>query len=1098
VKESDSYQVDPSVALPLGSPNLSSRKTKRRPARHEAPAAKVAPPAPARVPAHPTVARLALLVFFSGCSALIFQVAWMRELRLLFGATTASVAAVLAVFMAGLGLGSAMLGKRIDRATNPLRVYGLLETGIALSVAVTPWLISFAGGLYIGLGGQQSLGIVGATAVRLALATVVMAVPSFLMGGTLPAAARAVTSAGDKHRGSLGVLYGSNTLGAVFGAGITTLFALEYFGTRATLWLGCALGLVVGTLAVGMARRLQPLADQAETTHDNFPGVQSDRRAEMDALAPTQPRPWLIYTTAAILGFSFFALELVWYRMLAPILGGTAFTFGLILSIALLGIGLGGITYNFVFRRLQPTWSALAITCGAEALFTLVPYALGDRLAIWAGRLNYAAETFTSLASGWGIIISIAVLPVALISGVQFPLLIALLGRGRQTVSEHIGRAYAWNTLGAIAGSLIAGFGAMPLLSAPGLWLAIAGLLAALSVGILITTSSFSQPSAIAVAALALITVSFMFAEGPTAAWRHGGIGAGRALIDFSEPNVLQNWLNAKRDSLVYEADGVESTVGISAQDGYAFVVNGKSDGAALGDAGTQIGAVALGATLNPAIKTGLVIGLGTGESAGWLAEFEGVQRVDVVELEPAIDEMARRCSDLNWDVLNHPRVHHIWADGREFVFTTRNTYDVIFSEPSNPYRAGVAALYTKEFYAAARERLNPGGIFIQWLQGYEISDATVLTVLATARTAFTHVEVWQSLSSDLQLVCSNGPLTYSVDSIRQRISSGRLKEALAKCWNVESVEDFLARFMASPAWADNAAVVPIVLLNTDDRTILEYAFAKTVGRQTPFSIEAIRQHVRESGWDRPKIAGSESIDWDQVEIRRQVFNLQARDQLSTALLTKPVDQELVNALNDCRNGLYAQALERWPAEHRNPTNGVVRLLLARVYAQLGRSECLDLTKATDAAYPIDSVALRAIYYSQSGDKAKAADAYEKFLLMLPTNPWLVPVISDGVMSAAVDDGKRDAALAKRLYPLLAKPFAAHRFDFARRATRILLAPQIGQAETVAALAEFEPHLPWTHEILKIRSDVYAATNHPLAAQAQRDLEFFERHRRKE
>ena len=136
---------------------------------------------------------LALLVFASGCSALVFQVAWMRELRLVFGATTAAVAAVLAIFMAGLGVGSAVLGKRADRVRDPLRFYGALELAIALSVAVSPWLVDLVRAIYYRLGGQESLGVTGATFVRLMFAGAVMAVPTFLMGGTLPAAVRSVT-----------------------------------------------------------------------------------------------------------------------------------------------------------------------------------------------------------------------------------------------------------------------------------------------------------------------------------------------------------------------------------------------------------------------------------------------------------------------------------------------------------------------------------------------------------------------------------------------------------------------------------------------------------------------------------------------------------------------------------------------------------------------------------------------------------------------------------------------------------------------------------------------------------------------------------------
>jgi hypothetical protein len=170
-----------------------------------------APASPVRIAAGPPLAIVGLLVFASGCSTLVFQVAWMRELRLTFGATTAAVAAVLAIFMAGLGIGSAVLGRRADRADSPLRMYGLLEMAIAACVALSPWLIEGISSIYIGLGGQESLGVAGATPIRLVLAAAVMAVPTFLMGGTLPAVVRAVTSTRDVNRRALGTLYGSNT-----------------------------------------------------------------------------------------------------------------------------------------------------------------------------------------------------------------------------------------------------------------------------------------------------------------------------------------------------------------------------------------------------------------------------------------------------------------------------------------------------------------------------------------------------------------------------------------------------------------------------------------------------------------------------------------------------------------------------------------------------------------------------------------------------------------------------------------------------------------------------------------------------------------------
>lgn len=1039
---------------------------------------------------------MTLLVFASGASALVFQVAWMRELRLVLGATTAAVAAVLAIFMAGLGIGSAVLGQYADRTANSLRLYGMLEVAIALGASVSPWLIAKATASYFGLGGQESLGLAGATALRLALASGVMFVPAFCMGGTLPAAVRAVTESSDAHRRALAVLYGANTLGAVFGTVATTFYALEQLGTRATLSIGCAVSFVTGIVAIWRSRAKSDNSLTSRNLPSGGSRTSDSRTAEIPIERAMPIRPRLAYATAGVLGFTFFALEMVWYRMLAPILGGTTFTFGLILSLALMGIGMGGIAYNVVFRRLQPNWSALAITCAIESLMVIVPYALGDRLAWMAADLSDASRSFGELMLAWSYVAGIVVLPVSLISGLQFPLLIALLGQGRKNVSNHLGTAYAWNTLGAIAGSLLAGFGGLPLLTAPGMWRALAVSLAALAVVILLAASRRDRRSAALVFGLSLATVVAQFAEGPTTIWRHSGIGAGRAITTASGPNVIQQWINEKRHSLIWEAEGVESSIGITRFDGLSFVVNGKSDGNSLNDAPTQIGMAILGAALHKDPKSALVIGLGTGETAGWLAEMRSIQRVDVVELEPAIDEMAYRCRDLNWNVLRHPRVRRIYNDGREFVFSTTEKYDLIVSEPSNPYRAGVASLYTEEFYQAALNRLNPDGLFVQWLQAYEVSPLTIDTVLATARSAFPHVEVWQSLPGDLQVVCSRSALRYTTDQLQARIESSAVKQALHRAWHVDDLAGLLAHFVANARWADELVTKPYVDRNTDDRTVLEFTFAKSVGRTTPFSVERWRDLLRASGMHRPEFDNSSSpVDWRQVELRRQEFIVLFWGLLERTQNPDAQDYESLEALAMFSRGDFAGAVKHWP---KSPADSIQRLLLARSYAELGRPECLALISATEMQYPIEGAALRSVYHVGSGKPAAALETLESYLSQLADSPWMISAVTESALACTRDVAKADQASARRLFDRLARPLAADRLDYLRKLARVEVAIELDPPSIVEALAELEPNVPWNQEVLQARAEAYAEQKHPLANRAERDWRLFQQNQRRE
>ena len=492
--------------------------------------------------------------------------------------------------------------------------------------------------------------------------------------------------------------------------------------------------------------------------------------------------------------------------------------------------------------------------------------------------------------------------------------------------------------------------------------------------------------------------------------------------------------------------------------------------------------------------KTALVIGLGTGESAGWLAEMRNIERVDVLELEPAIDEMASRCSSVNRDVLHHPRVRRIYDDGREFVFTTKNKYDLIISEPSNPYRAGVASLYTTEFYQAVRKCLNPGGLLVQWLQAYEISDSTVGTVLATVGTEFVDVEVWQTLPADLQLICSATPLQNTAAELRERIGSGTVREALAKSWSVYDLDGFLAHYVASPGWAKQIAQAPFIASNTDDRTLLEYGFAKSVGRMTPFSVEMVRSVLVERNYHRPSL-GDDSIDWDRIELQRQLFNGLYQGQISDALLRATADRDFVAAVNHFVNGDYASAIAAWPAEHLHPTDELQRLVLARCYAELGRPECLELVALEAERHPTEVATIRGTYHVQKKEWDQAFRAFDEFLARLAVDPWLVPRVTNDSFSNLLEVAKADAAAAEKLYPRLTKPYAANRLNYNRQVIRVMVAGELSPQRVVEALAEMEPNVVWTGDVLAMRAKSYAAVNHPLAARAQLDWERFKRDR---
>jgi predicted membrane-bound spermidine synthase len=750
---------------------------------------------------------LLFILLASGACSLAYQSTWLRELRLVFGASTPATSAVLCMFMGGLGLGGLLLGRRVERSERPLRFYAWIELSVAFTAALSPLVLSFCRSVYLAAGGQRALGDLGATVVRLGLAAIVVGVPAFLMGGTLPAAARAFR--GDEGRRFVGALYGVNTLGAVLGAFVPAFFLFEALGHRRTLWLFCALNVVLAAAALALS--LRPLDDEPAAP-------EPDARARV--LDP------FVLGAAFMTGFVFFFAELLWYRLGTPILGGSTYTFALILTLALLGIGLGAAWFARVPR--PPTWGRFALSCAVAGVVLAAPLVLGDDVARMAEVLrDLETNGFWGLVFGWTVVAAILVLPLSLVAGYQFPLLLALARRGTGQVAADVGAVYGANTAGAIVGSLAGGFGLIPLLGAELGW----RLAAVALVGLALIAALRAGAGARALAALvATLGLGFAIAgPGPGVLWRHGGIGAGRSAPPATR---LDDDRRRARVELrtVDPRDGREASTAVVHGGGPAFSVGGKTDGNARLDSMTQVGSAILPALLHGEPRTGFIVGLGTGQTAGWLASLPSVERVEVAEIEPDILDFARLVEDTNHRVVDHEKVTILIGDGRELLLTSRASYDVIISEPSNPYRAGVASFYTADFYRAVNARLSDGGVFAQWMQGYEIEPAAIALVLSTLRQVFEHVSVWHLGAGDMLFVATPGS---DLDSARMEelLEHPAYRLAMRRPFGLPpTLEGVASRLIATPRFVDGVIERLPGWVNTDDHPILEYSFARSVG----------------------------------------------------------------------------------------------------------------------------------------------------------------------------------------------------------------------------------------------------------------------------
>lgn len=1029
-----------------------------------------------------------MLLFGSGLCALIYQVAWLRELRLVFGASTPASAAVLAVFMGGLGVGSLLLGKRADRTPRPLALYAKLELGIALAAALTPLFLWVARAAYIAVGGTTHVGAGFGTVIRLLLAAVVLLPPTLLMGGTLPAAARAATSEDDAGRRSTALLYGANTLGAVLGAALSTFLLLEIFGTRLTLWLGCALNALVAMLARVVDRGLPALpvisrAAEREVSHD----------------VTSSPMTRFVLVSAGLVGLVFLQLELVWYRMLSPLLGGSTYTFGLILAVALFGIGVGGLLYNARGRDRRPTLVGFASTCALEALFVAIPLALGDRVALLALFLRpMGAAGLTGHALAWTAVTALVVLPPALVAGYQFPLLIGLLGEGRGAIGRHVGLAYATNTVGSIIGSLASGFVLLPALGAVRTWSLGAWTLVAIGAAALELSRGkrWLARGGLAPAALVVVVAGLLLTSaGPTAVWRHSPIGTGRVdhVTQYRTRNELEAWMRQQRLSVSWEAEGRESSVALAGLADNAFLVNGKADGSAVSDATTQVMSGLLGAIVQPQVKRALVIGLGTGSTAGWLAKMPEIEAVDVVEIEPAIVDVARELSMVNEAVLDNPKVHVQIADAREVLLTTPHQYDLIFSEPSNPYRAGIASLFTEEFYAAAKQRLRPGGAFLQWMQGYEIDGHSVRTVYVTLATAFSAVQSWRTDVDDLLLMARAEDAPVDMGLLRRRVTEEPFDRALTQVWGNASAEAVLGHWVAGSKLPQALAAAFPELVNTDDQNLLEFGLARSLGRPNLFSINELRAVARGAGFGDPPVVGD--VDWDAVEDARMAIGMIQNGTPPRTDVVGEGAQRRYRALGAWGRGNAEGAVREWSAQDHEPRSRLHLLVLADAHAALGNAELArPLISELAKVQPVEAAMVEARLAFVLGDAAAASHAFTRALSGYRTDPWPCMQLMSRGLELIPTLVQHQPELRERFVSLLSEPFAAHVQRGLRLGVRFELSLGLEDpARCVESLAPMEPHVVWTRAFLEKRAACYRRARHTLADRAGIELEQFNR-----
>jgi len=770
--------------------------------------------------------------FLSGAAGLVYQVAWGKALGLIFGHTAYAVATVLAVFMAGLACGSVFLWQWIKTHTEPILLYARMELLVGATGALSLGGLACVRWLYVNL--YPHVGEMGTLllALRFFGAAVVLFVPTFLMGGTLPVLVQGVTRSRAELSERVSQLYWVNTLGAVVGTLLCGFVLLPWLGLRLTIGVAVALNIAAGVIAWRVVRSFEK--DPEEKPRKKTAATKQSLARVATASGVSQRFLLVLF---GVVGATAFAYEIAWTRLLAIEIGSSTYAFTIILATFLLGAVIGSLLFQREFalgkQASVTTFSWTQTWIGVAAVVSLVLFQWIP--SVIPVLLRATHRSFGGLVLAQMVTSALTVLPMAVVFGFNFPAALVLLsgmeeGTGQPGSKEKngrtaqaVGRAYAANTVGAIVGSLVTGFLLVP---SSGSFRVIA-LTAAVNVVIAIVLETAFRPRrAVALAAnfgalgTALVVGFLPYFNNPArlslSAALYGNTFQGRLTLDEI----------AATNDVVYSGEGVNDSIAVIRSDNYvALRVNGKVD-ASTGDARTQLLLGHLGAALHTAPKRVLVVGFGSGMTVAAVARYPDVERIDCVEIEPAVVRASPYMESLNRGVLDDDRVNIIFDDARNFLLTTRDKYDLIISEPSNPWIAGIATLFTDEFYAGVRQRLAPGGMFMQWVQAYELAPEDLKMIAATLAPHFAEVTLWRGESPDLLFLgrTEAGPLTFA--RLRGFWENKGLRRDF-DAMDVHEPEGLVAYFLL-----DDAAVRRLgkgSRRNTDDQTLLEYHAPRTL-----------------------------------------------------------------------------------------------------------------------------------------------------------------------------------------------------------------------------------------------------------------------------
>jgi spermidine synthase len=876
-----------------------------------------------------SLALLILVCFFlSGMTALIYEIVWMRLISRIIGGAPFAVSTILVVFMGGLGIGSWLASRKADTIehTRLIRIYGFLELGIGLYALCVPFLLWLIKWVYIASYDRFLEYTLFYNLLIFAGALAVLCIPAICMGATLPILCRFYVKSLDELGTHAGRLYGLNTIGGAAGSLICGFWLIALLGVYGSMLLAVFVNLAIGLFCIYAGR--DRLRTNPRALAVRLRKVEPEQIPAADEVMLPKSQRIGVLVIFAVSGFCAMAYEVLWTKLLGLMIGPTTYSFTIVLVTFIVGLAVGNMVFGRWADRTRNAFRMLIITQFLAALFALLISQLMGQGQLFFAKLLYAFSDSFALQSLTKALLLFAFMMIpTFFLGACFPLVVKIFTRSLARVGNSIGVAYAVNTIGAVAGSFCAGFILIPFLGKEMSLSLVTGLqmVVSLGVGLMIwpvrDKMALASRGALALALCLGMALCFFFPS-----WNRLTLATGK-YHRFEELRLIElvsngpGWIKSlisgaqmladiELGKLVYYGDGIGGFTTVLQYPGpfgdveYSMANSGKMDASSRGDMKTQTLLAHFPMLFSQDAKNVMVLGLASGITAGEVLHYP-IERLDVIDINDRVFEGAAFFNPWNNGVLVHPKTRLIVQDGMAHLTLSQSQYDVIISEPSNPWMAGMASLFTHDFFSLAKNRLTDNGIYVQWFHCYQMDWSTFALVGRTFADVFPHAILVTAepagLGRDYLFVGFKNAKGLDMEQARKNINHTQKSSNIRMAYP----ELFYRLIVAE----DLKTLFGRGLINYDDRPHLEYAAPKLM-----YGGEAAQQEILRNLTAGRTLTAKTSRGFDQV-----VNDDQARvDYAEYALSVYSPFPGMVNdkKLSPSLRGRYAQAINAYCAHN--------------------------------------------------------------------------------------------------------------------------------------------------------------------------------------